>query len=373
MWEVTARRILVIFAIFTLLITILSPVQAVPAWSRRTGLACMSCHVGGSSRLNALGRDFQQRGHRLRGEGEGLARGYALLDYTTFAAKFRHSQQNQGQDSSRIQTSSVLSGGPLSPRLSYFAEYLVYDRLATGSADSGLMDAYVQYVSSPDTAQFWWARAGNLYPYAVYMMGGGGRVPLSRPRLITDRPGGAAPALMRRAVGISTGFSGGAGWQFEGGLTRAEGDGGAESFLTVEYAPDPSGSAVGLIGRNGRVASNGSSSPYSQSGLLARWTDGKYTLSGAYLKTWGRDPSGIPRQPDGYYLEASANVLAETTTFLRYDTVPTTRVGVSRSHTLTGGVTQRIPGTGRVVFEVGDFQVGSVRQRTFQVDLLLMY
>jgi hypothetical protein len=45
-----------------------APAKAIPAWVRKTGLECSSCHFGGTSRLTALGRDFQIRGHRLRGD-----------------------------------------------------------------------------------------------------------------------------------------------------------------------------------------------------------------------------------------------------------------------------------------------------------------
>jgi hypothetical protein len=377
MGGVIVRRSIVLFAIIAFYLCICPRVSAVPAWARKTGLPCLSCHVGGSSRLTQLGRDFQQRGHQLQGGSGKSVRTLALLDYATLSAKFRHSEKQDGPTSSQLQTGSLLAGGPLTSRLGFFAEYMWHDRLADGRSTSGLMDAYAQYVSSRDADRFWWARAGNIYPYAVYMMGGGGRAPLSRPRLITDELGGVAPPLMRRATGISGGYYGGKGWQFEGGVQQgdgAEGASRAESFFTVERDFDEFGTAVGLMGRTGwNDTGSVPATRFSQAGILARWADEKYGLSGAYLMTRGRDAVNNVRRPDGFYLEANANVLPETTAFLRYDDVTPNSVTASRSHTLAGGVTQRIPGTGRVVFEVWDYRIGNARQRTFQLDLLLMY
>lgn len=60
--------------------------HAVPAWGRRTGADCSSCHWG-LNKLNHTGRMFLLRGHRMPDE-EGVGtEGYNLTEYTSWASE----------------------------------------------------------------------------------------------------------------------------------------------------------------------------------------------------------------------------------------------------------------------------------------------
>jgi hypothetical protein len=347
-------------------------------------MPCISCHVGGSSRLSAVGRDFQLRGHRFKGETAPGDWTRALRDYASLAAKLRYSDRQSAPAAYKFQTASLFAGGPLSPKTSFFTEAVGYDVLPNGTeARNTLQDAYAQYVDTPDADRFWWARAGNLYPYAAYSLDGGGRLPLSRPRLLSDRSGGLAPALQRRGVGFSGGWSGGR-TRLEAGVTRAEGAETlerTEQFLSLESDWDAHGSGIGLLTRGGwndtaaaGGARVGSAHRFTQGGLVGRWHGPKHLMQGAFLSTLARDGAGVRRSSGDYLLEAGVNLLTETTGFVRYDDVTGAVAAAGpRTRTIAFGVTQRVPNSGRVVFEFADYRAMGRRTRSLQVDLLLMY
>lgn len=367
-------------------------VQAVPAWARRTGLPCASCHVGGTSRLNAAGLDFQLRGHRLPLE-EQVRPWQDLMDYTTLSAKVRHNGAGSGRPASLdMQSWGAFSGGPLSSRLSYFAEYSLYERSFTSRTSPGFQDVYLQYTDTPTSDKgYRWVRAGRLYPFAVYAAGAGGRSTLSRPRALSDRLGGFLPDLTRRSFGVSGGYDKG-GWRGEGGVVSAEAyDNGTPSlrrgdlFLTMEKNLDGAGSELGVYRYEGWQPGSGiyndqSRPRFRHSGILGRYVREAFLLGGAYIAGEGKDGAGVKRRPDAFFLETAHDFRRtqnqETTAFLRYDNIRNsfaTAGGSGRTQGVVLGVSQRIPNSGRAVLEFGNSFAGPNQRRTIQLDILLMY
>lgn len=271
--QAMVRHIYYLIAIIAIFTEFCSEASAVPAWARKTGLPCLSCHVGGSSRLNELGRDFQMRGHRLKIDAPAQPlRWMDFPGYVSLSTKLRHADRTDRPAYSHFQTGSVFAGGPLTRHLGFFGEYIAYDRLpGTGKAMSGLQDAYVQYVSAPTADRFRYLRVGNLHPYALYATGTGGRFPLTRARALTAKLGGLIPEWNRRAFGVSGGYVGPSEVRLEAGIQR----GAEETFLrrpdlffTAEKNLDAHGSGIGILGSVGYLAEGtGNGGTYSRTGL----------------------------------------------------------------------------------------------------------
>jgi hypothetical protein len=376
--HVSPRVFPVLFAIIAIYAALCSPAHAVPAWARKTGLTCASCHIGGTSRLTELGRDFQMRGHRLKSDADSRPNMANVLGYFTLAAKLRHQDKEGVTTSDNLQTSALMAGGPLTRNLGFYAEYTLYDRLPYRTeSTSGFLDAYLQYASDTTADSFWFARAGRMHPYAVYALGTGGRIPLSRARVVADSLGGLVPSIQRRTTGVSAGFSGADGWRVETGSQFGITSGGSAArpdvFLAVEKNVDEYGSGVGVYGRSGWRGTDEVNASFTQTGVMGRFLRERYAFTGAYLMARTRDNAGAVARPDGFFVEAATNLQPELTGFLRFDDVAGTGVGAARSRGLVLGISQRIPNSGRAVLEFSNPLTGTGQSRSLLLDLVLMY
>lgn len=349
------------------------------------------------------------RGHRLKSD-EGAQPWSKLMDHLSVAAKVRStggpsSGSGTASAASAVQTWEVFAGGPVSRQFSYFGEYILYDRVAgTPQGTSGFLDGYVQYTGSASSAdRFWWVRSGRLYPFAVYALGAGGRTTLSRSRLVTDKLNGLLPALQRRSLGVSAGYASRAGLRLEAGVQRgsslaqnAEKDASLflsrpDVFVTAEQTFDNFGTALGLYGRTGWInqgsddsdghdgsnsSSRNSRQRFTQSGVLGRYVNEHFVLSGTYIMSQVRDGDGQVQRPAGYFLEAARNLKPELTGFMRYDSLAGAAATTSdiRTRGIVVGVSQRLPGSGRLVFEWGhDLSAGALRKQSALLDVVVMY
>ena len=144
-------------------------------------------------------------------------------------------------------------------------------------------------------------------------------------------------------------------------------------FASLEKNVDDAGSGFGVYGRSGWRGTEVVKSRFTETGLFGRWLNERYTLTGAVFGARTRDDGGTPRRPTGYFLETSANVLAETTGYGRFDDVAGALPGGPRSRGIALGVTQRVPGSGRVVLEYADSLTGAGPPRSVVLDIVLMY
>lgn len=352
------------------------PARAVPAWARRTGLECASCHFGGASRLNQRGRDFQLRGHRLRGE-VGDAPWRNVTDYLSVSSKLRYTGSGTSPTSDvAVESVSLLTGGPLRGGFSYFAEYGLRNRSATRANPGGTADAYLQYNTAPTEDRYWWARAGRLFPFAIFSAGAGGRTTLSRPRAIGDPLGGGLLySPRRRSYGVSGGYVAER-FRVEAGVVDG-GDSPASAlsldrrdvFITVEEDLDAYGSGVGIYGYRG----GNRREPLSRLGVLGQYVRDSFTLSGAYFGGRMRDASGGSRSPSSYYGEMAHNFHPEVTGFLRYDYLDNRLGGAGRSRGLVFGVSARLPDRGRAVIEFSRESGGLPRRPPVVFDFNWLY
>jgi hypothetical protein len=344
-------------------------------------MGCSSCHIGGTSRLTAFGRDFQIRGHRTKFE-EKFLNWSTLADYVTVSAKLRYNGTAAADQSPlNMQDSSLFTGGALTRSLSYYAEYSLFAR-NTAPASTRFADAYLQYTGGAGADRYWYARTGRLYPFAIYAADAGGRPTVSRPRLIGDKLAGFIPSLQARVFGVSGGYADGRGGRVEAAVTGDSGgsSGGDASslvrrpgaFLTLEKDFDAWGSGVSAYQESGYVTEGGAR--FRQSGLLGRFVRERFTITGGIGVAAARDEeTGRTERPTAYYLEGTRNFLADTTGFVRYDNLQNHAAGTPRTQGYALGVTQRLPQRGKVALEYAQDFAGVKQNHSLLVDVLLMY
>ena len=103
--------------------------EAVPAYARQTGAACLSCHFQSIPRLNAFGRNFRMNGHRDIGEQPLLEDDHMSLPATLNASLLVKSQatfQSTAQGGNVIDwpnEAAIWMGGRLSSNVGGTAEW----------------------------------------------------------------------------------------------------------------------------------------------------------------------------------------------------------------------------------------------------------
>jgi hypothetical protein len=128
------------------------PVQAIPAFARKYGMSCSTCHLP-MPRLTEFGAAFGDRGFVLaRGEelADEVSTGDAtlqLLRHIPLALRldvyghYRSAPQEHGLDLRTPWVVKLLSGGPIAPRTSYYLYFLLSER----GEVAGLEDAYLHF------------------------------------------------------------------------------------------------------------------------------------------------------------------------------------------------------------------------------------
>lgn len=326
-----------------------------------------------------MGREFQIRGHRLPTDASD-APWLLLMDYLSFSAKARFTSDGDGS-SVRPQAFGVYLGGPLTKDVSGFVQYDPYDRGAGPKSQFG--EAYVQYNAASDDDSYGWIRTGRITPYLIYAASGGGRVTLSRPRVI-DQPlgGGNQYSPRRRGEGVSAGYAGKSGLRVEAGVVSGSGLANlSDVFVTVEQHLDRFGSGIGLYGYGGRAAISAVMGPsalpawqdrFVQWGLLGQYQREDVAISGAVFQSTNRRFDGGKRHPTGFYAEAAYNLDPGLTSFIRYDHKDNDLTGTRPNAGAVIGLTYRLPDRGRAVIELGGMttDTGYRRQLSFEVNWL---
>lgn len=109
--------------------------QALPAFARKYGVKCTTCHVQ-FPKLNSFGIAFKNRGYRMAGEeGEFLwdSKVFPIAAIGRFGYNYTYTKGSGGvtQTSEIVDGSiEIFSGGTLAPRISYFVDALTADNLA---------------------------------------------------------------------------------------------------------------------------------------------------------------------------------------------------------------------------------------------------
>lgn len=372
--------------------------EAIPAWSRKYGIECSSCHFGGTNRLTPLGRDFLWRGHRMKDTENVKDTGgdIKLMEYMSFASKVRFEAAKDDDPSTKfdVESLSIYSGGPLFDNYSYFFEIYLHERgkesnsTGTGSIDTAtrekLAEAYLYYNSNPMGDSYWFARAGQYTPRVIHTASTGGRTSISRPAILNDNAGGNLFTPRDRFYGATFGFVSKDSLYSEFGITNGGGGNARPNqpennepkdyWGTIEKVLDTEGSSVGLYGYSGVYPITGPPAfedKFTRIGIVGALNRENYEISGGYFFGKNDLPTGGARDPKGYFVEAALNSSPKVTWYGRYDFTDFD-LG-SKKTGATIGASVRLSQLGRMVFEVSDTKVtgsGSRKKLTMELNWL---
>jgi hypothetical protein len=272
-----------------------------------------------------------------------------------------------------VEALSIYTGGPINKNFSYFVEHYLHERGGGGTSNtrSKLADAYLKYSTDPAAPQHAYVRAGQIYPYLIYMASSGGRVSINRPLVINNNIGQGNNYTPRdRAYGLSGGWiSDETGLRFEAGVLNGAGgnavpnqperDNHKDIYVTVDKDLDEYGSNIGLYGYSGQMAATAKldgvdttiEDSYTRYGVVGAFERENYVLSAAYMTGTHDRVGGGDRDPKGYYIEGAYSFRPDVTGYARYDSLDRDQSGDSKITGPTLGVSYRLTNIGRVVAE----------------------
>lgn len=367
-----------------------APVNAVAAWARRYGVDCSMCHWR-LNRLNQTGRMFLLRGHRMPGDKGWSEDKKDLGDYVTLTSKIRYIVDRDRSATENIATEfdieafSLYTGGPIEKNWSYFVEQYFSERSGT-TTRSKLADAYAFYNSDPDDDTWFYARAGQIYPYQIYYYGSGGRLSIGRPSVINDVAGlGNNYTPRDRAYGVSVGRVTQSGFLGELGIINGAGgnktpnirenNNHKDAYLTLEKVLDSNGSSLGAYAYKGEFkVSDTFTDKFDRFGLVGNYTNATTSIMGGAL--WGSHDlvAGGERDAFGYYLEVGKAFDPNWVGFVRYDYYDRDKDDASLK--IRGpviGASYRLGKVGRITTEYKGYKSGSAKDRTLMTEFQWMY
>ncbi|HEU4401414.1 MAG TPA: hypothetical protein VFT43_04860, partial [Candidatus Polarisedimenticolia bacterium] len=104
-----------------------SPASAIPAWSRKYGVACSTCHYPAPPRLNQYGHKFRRAQYRLPEEFNKEADWKSLGNYVAMRVRMRYEYEsneatNSVTSSFNLSDATLFFAGPVSKNFSGFVE-----------------------------------------------------------------------------------------------------------------------------------------------------------------------------------------------------------------------------------------------------------
>ncbi len=175
-----------------------SKAAAIPAWSRKYGVACATCHYPAPPRLNRYGHEFRRAQFRLPDEFNKEADWKSLGNYIAMRirARYEYSSPEEGfpggstvKNSFKLNDATFFYAGPVAKNFSGFVEL-------ERPGDSAEIEAVVSIGGirgKPDS--FWTFRVGQFHTLARVGFGG------------LDRPTGiSTPNALSRALVSGNGF-----------------------------------------------------------------------------------------------------------------------------------------------------------------------
>lgn len=346
----------------TALIVSVRPASAIPAWGRRYGVDCSSCHVAGF-KLTRMGQDFLRSGHQTAGWEDKKD----IDGNISIAQKIRY---NWGQtdvdgnikpgsktNSFEQHALSIYVGGPLQKDWSYFAELYWHENSGnTGGASdlndfgrSKLADAYLQYLYRTNDEVYTSVRFGQFSPYLLHLHGSGARLSQDRPFVINSGSVGDNPyrpfarqyglevSQYYKGFNVAAAVLNGTGGRL---FNRVDNDLTKDAYGTIDYCFDDQGSMLGVYGYLGhyplRVDNAVKFSGYddfNQIGVLGNYSrkegavlgaffsgNNKFTLTNEVAAPADTADTTVEPKSMGFYAELQVYALhPRLQPFLRYD------------------------------------------------------
>lgn len=321
--------------------------DAITAWARKYGADCSMCHWK-QNKLNAQGKEFLRRGHRMQDESSRTKDGAwsNLSDYVSLTQKIRYVKDSESSDKPGffVEALALYGGGPIDNKFSYFFEQYLHENNKAGADREKLAESYLMFTSGKDN-NFITFRVGQIAPYLVHVNGTGGRIPVSRPYVLESASfaGNNPYAVRGRQYGIETALNLGDLYGSVGVVNgtghkniNPSGDTNADKdvYVTIDKNLDDNGSNVGIYAYKGKwsltaanAATLGLSATYvadpgidyNQVGILGNYTNSMLSFTGGALTGNNSPIGGAATNNLGYYAQveyAPSNILA---VYSRYD------------------------------------------------------
>ncbi len=333
--------------------------QAIPAFARQTGMACVSCHAGSFPALNAFGRAFLSSSYTMRGaaplvEGEDLSIPADLK--MSLVTKLRYQM-----DSSRARgefqwpdEAGLLVGGRMAENIGGMAEL----DMKAADADNNFANMKVSFNVTPNVTAVLWGTDGLGPGYGFELMNTG----LKRSqRPIENRKG--MSAFQR----LGTGATAAEGWtvayhdndlaiaysQWADAKGNANVDifGGMASNLRVSYFMNAAGwdMGFGLSAMSGTLKIGANETPDSEYDLIGQGVDFQMigdigSIPSAFYLSYGMTPGSTASKMNkfNYDKNAPATPTDDKTAigFLgKFDVLPRTSVYAAYGSTDQGSST----------------------------------
>lgn len=328
-------------------------VLAIPAFARKEGLKCQSCHFRMPD-LNPFGRAYAQRGFRVAVESGAKkketkpaatapAKGKKPLgtpttklpNYVDIEGRLVTSPGGSIDDTFTISRIGLLLGGALSGQWSAFV-----DPNFSAERNSDTNQAYVQYVTKmgPMVGSI---RFGQMLPYAILLNQGRSGASIQPPDSLTLATQDGSPTTLLRGieVGLSRqndwyAYAGAARLHFNDELDDAPWPGHHTNFYaSYEKILDSKGDSVALYGLSGRVTDPYSTYIYNYYDYLYDYKDADFHKIGLFANIYQGRTKGVlgyvngkmdssvvgPIRTSGWFLQAETLLSDRWAVFGRYD------------------------------------------------------
>lgn len=148
--------------------------QAIPAFARQTGMACVSCHAGSFPALNAFGRAFLNASYTMRGaaplvEGEDLSIPSDLKMSLVTKLRYQMTSSNARGEFQWPDEAGLLVGGRMSENIGGMAEL----DMKAADADNNFANMKVSFNVTPNVTAVLWGTDGLGAGYGYELMNTG--------------------------------------------------------------------------------------------------------------------------------------------------------------------------------------------------------
>jgi len=346
------------------LVALLAPSRllAIPAWARQLGVSCSMCHATPTNQLTKEGLAFLKNGHRvdpLKFE----EKDQKLENYFSLLFKARATNDmwdadrtgnlyaNRARTQFELHSMSIYTGGALSNRLSYFAEFYLNENTGSTSGSNvvqsdasrkKLAEAFLQYNAPIGDGKkaFFKVRAGEILPEMLHVFGVGARSAEQRAVVLNEalagnsntyrpftRQQGIETSIIHDRFDVSLGATNGADASTTNSL---DADKDKDFYATALFKLDSHESAIGFLRHNGKFTNYATKQDpstailfkdsFNKNGVVGRFVRDNWRLVGTYFAgEETMDAAGKKSNNTGYYALVDYNFNPKFGVFSRYD------------------------------------------------------
>ncbi|MHB9026355.1 MAG: porin family protein [Armatimonadota bacterium] len=297
-----------------------SSAQALPAFARRAGVSCDSCHWHQNA-LTAMGKEYLRRGLRVADEDASAKKADTNLSHYASVLLTPSLSLAEGDNARFLAGDAMLwLAGPVDNKFSAVAEI----EFKIDDAEVEVEEIYAHYVSNP-SSNYLSARVGQFQPFVLLtQVSGPPRITISRPEAISGKAtNGNGFRPRSRLRGAEFGMVHGPASAYVGignGPQQNEDDNHMDFYASAEYEIGDQGSSIGAWGYWGEaVLGGGERDTFNRYCVIGNLTTQRMRLVGAYLLGSNEDALGAELDNDGAFVEAAFSLSPGVVLYGRWD------------------------------------------------------